>query len=161
MNNYFQGSKESPYHISIGAVLRNAEGKIATHYFEHFIHPGFGEAHDFHILMRETIEPGESLETVLSRGLMEEFGATATLHSYIGSIVSHFPKEEITIEKTTLYFLCDLISIDPSLRSTEDAENASEIQWSKPSYLIDKMKEQGSRIGREDIDESKILQALR
>jgi|GEM_PF-6554093 len=28
MDNYFQGSKENPYHISIGAVLRNEEGKL-------------------------------------------------------------------------------------------------------------------------------------
>lgn len=160
MGNYFQGSKETPYHISIGAVLRNGEGKIATHYFEYFIHPRVGEAHDFHILMRETVEPGESLEGVLARGLMEEFGATATLHSYIGSIVSHFPKGGVSIEKTTLYFLCDLVSINPALRSAEDAEDGSEIQWNEPSYLISKMKEQLVRIGREDLDESKVLEAL-
>jgi len=110
--------------------------------------------------MRETIEPGESLETVLARGLMEEFGATATLHSYLGSIVSHFPKDSVSIEKTTLYFLCDLISINPALRSTEDEEDGSEIQWNEPSYLISKMKEQRARIEREDIDESKILEVL-
>lgn len=110
--------------------------------------------------MRETIEPGESLETVLVRGLMEEFGATATLHSYIGSIVSNFSKEGVIIEKTTLYFLCDLIAINPALRSTEDEEDGSQVQWHEPHYLIDKMRQQRVRIGREDIDESKILEAL-
>jgi hypothetical protein len=108
MANYFQATKERPYHISIGAVLRNQEGKVAAHYFDNFSLPGFGDADDFYLLMRETIEPGETIEMALARGLMEEFGATARLQKYIGSIVARFPKEGVIIEKTTLYFLCEL-----------------------------------------------------
>jgi hypothetical protein len=64
------------------------------------------------------------------------------------------------MEKTTLYFLCDFVSIDPSKRSTNDPESVSEIRWMKPQDLVIKMKEQGRRSGREDIDESKVLEKL-
>ena len=89
---------------------------------------------------------------------MEEFGAVGNLKLYLGSIVSNFTHKDVIIEKTTLYFLCDLISFDPSKRSTEDAESGSEIMWLDKNELIEYMKEQGQRLGREDLDESKILE---
>lgn len=121
-----------------------------------------GTFDNFYLLMRETIEPNESIEQCLTRGIREEFGAQVNLNSFLGSIVSRFkiPKTDITMEKTTLYFLCDFISIDPSKRSTNDPESVSEIRWMKPQDLIVKMKEQGKRSGREDIDESKVLERL-
>lgn len=159
-SNYFQGTIQNPYHISIGAVVRNDRGEICCHYFEHFSHAGFGAFEHFYLLMRETIEPGETIEDCLSRGLREEFGIQAKLRSYIGSIVSHFPREHTEIEKTTLYFLCDLVSFDESQRKADDPEAGSAIVWLPLSALILKMKEQGARIGREDVDESAILERL-
>ncbi len=160
MQNYFIGTKEHPHHISIGGVLRNQKGEVAAHYFKHFSHPAFGDAENFYILMRETPELGESMEETLMRGLMEEFGATASLVSFLGTIVSHFPKRESIIEKTTLYFLCDLESIDETKRAKDDLETASEIRWIAPQELISLMEAQRARINREDLDESKVLRAL-
>ncbi len=160
MSNHFQATSENPFHVSIGGILRNEEGKIAAHYFEHFSHPAFGDIQDFYILMRETIEPGESIEEALMRGFMEEFGATADLVSYRGAIVSRFPKRDVLVEKTTLYFLCDLVDIDESRRAENDLEAASEIRWIDARELAILMKEQFKRIGREDLDESKILESL-
>lgn len=158
--NYFQGTVESPYHISIGAVARNKEGKICCHYFETFSHKEVGRGDDFYILMRETMEPNETLEQTLTRGLMEEFGVEATLYKYLGSIVSHFPKKDVTVEKTTLYFLCDVLSFDETKRRANDEESTSKIMWLPPEELIIKMKEQGQRLHREDLDESSILERL-
>lgn len=62
------------------------------------------------------------------------------------------------MEKTTLYFLCDLMHIDEQRRDPDDPEYASTIMWVPPETLMQKMKSQGVRIGREDIDESKIIQ---
>ena len=76
--NYFQSSQEFPFHISVGAVLRNKQGEIACHYFDTFSHLG-ESAEDFYILMRETIEPNETIEKALARGLKEEFGAEAQI----------------------------------------------------------------------------------
>lgn len=111
--------------------------------------------------MRETIEPHEAIEDCLSRGLMEEFGAEGGLKLYLGSIVSHFTSKDSNIEKTTLYFLCDLVSFDLAKRKKEDPEFGSEIVWLDKDELIQKMKEQGKRLNREDLDESKVLQGLK
>lgn len=159
--NYFQGTLEHPYHISIGAVVKNEEGKICCHYFDTLTIRG-SVFEDFYLLMRETIEPNESIEICLHRGLMEEFGMKANLKTYIGSIVSKFEVREtgIFIEKTTLYFLCDFVSIDQSLRKTDDVEAKSEIQWVDPEVLIVHMREQRERLGREDIDESAIIETF-
>jgi hypothetical protein len=160
MINYFQRSSENPFHISIGGVVVNDEGKICCHYFESKSHPAIGDIKNVYILMRETIEPNETIEECLTRGLQEEFGMVGTLKSYLGSIVVNFEHRGQIVEKTTLYFLCDYISIDPSNRKSEDPESDSEIVWIEPKELIEKMKEQRIRLGREDVDESKILERL-
>ena len=157
--NYFQGTKESPGHISIGGVLQNDKGEVDCHYFETF--PHFGkEANDFYLLMRETIEPNESIETCLMRGFQEEFGAEATIQKFLGSIVCQASKADFEIEKTTLYFLCDLVSIEESRRKEGDPERGSEIRWVKPEDVIPRMREQAVRLDRKDIDESSILEKL-
>jgi hypothetical protein len=157
--NYFQGTKDSPAHISIGGVLRNDKGEIACHYFERFTHFG-KEVNGIYILMRETIEPGETIEFCLMRGFQEEFGAEAKLVRFLGPIVCSAAKEDFYLEKTTLYFLCDLVSIDESKRLDGDPESESEIRWMNPEDLIPKMREQAARLGREDIDESSVLEKL-
>lgn len=160
--NYFQGTVKNPYHISIGAVVKNAEGNICCHYFDSITLPSIGTLRDFYLLMRETIEPNETIEQCLSRGLLEEFGITGTLNRYIGSIVSTFEvgNTGVYIQKTTLYFLCDFVSMDESLRKKEDIEASSEIRWVAPLELIAKMKEQGKRLGRSDVDESMIVEHI-
>lgn len=162
MKNYFKGTGESPFHISIGAVLRNKEGDICCHYFKRFSHKSIGTFDDFYLLMRETIEPNETIEVCLERGLMEEFGATGNINCFLGSIVSDIPivGSNVVIEKTTLYFLSDFVSIDEKKRKKDDPESVSEIQWLKPMVLIDKMKEQGIRFKRRDVDESVIIERL-
>jgi len=168
MNNYFQGTKNSPYHISIGAVVRNTEGKICCHYFNELTYSTIGTLSNLYLLMRETIEPNEKIEECLARGLMEEFGMKASLNSFVGSIVSHFPvmvdslDTGVVMEKNTLYFLCDFVSIDESHRNSEegDIEAKSEIKWMDPEDLIIKMKEQGKRLGREDADESSVIERV-
>ena len=159
-SNYFEGTKQDPYHISIGAVVRDSEGKICCHYFSHASHPAFGSFENLYLLMRETIEPNESIEQCLHRGLQEEFGMKAELISHLGSIVSHFPKGDVVVEKTTLYFLCEYISHDRANRKVDDPEASSVITWLTPSELILIMRDQGKRFGREDLDESIVIERL-
>lgn len=160
MNNHFQRSKEYPFHVSIGAIVINKDKNVYCHYFDKHEIPGFGIFEDFYLLMRETIEPGESIEDCLERGLSEEFGAKASIRHYIGSIVSRFnlTKEGPEVEKTTLYFLCDLISIDETLRKIGDPESGSKIVEVPINDLIIRMTDQGIRLKRQDADESSILE---
>ena len=162
-NNYFRGDKEQPYHLSVGAIVRNEKGEVACHYFKTITHSDVGTITDLYILMRETMEKNESIEECLARGLRKEFGMTATLKGFAESIVCHFSRADepqTVIEKTTLYFLCDFVALDESQREEGDIEATSEIRWVQPAELIGKMKEQGVRNKREDMDESKVLEGL-
>lgn len=160
---YFQGNSQHPQHISVGGILVNEKGEVCCHHFFTKDIKGYWTEEgldDFYTLMRETINPGESLESALHRGLMEEFGAVGEIIDYVGSIKSHFKHKDVEVEKTTLYFLCKLINQDLSKRSGEDIESKSAIEWQKPEFLIPLMKNQTLKYGRTDVDESSILEKI-
>jgi 8-oxo-dGTP pyrophosphatase MutT (NUDIX family) len=153
MSNYFQGTDLKPYHLSVGAILFNKEGKIACH---HFIdHPNLkGEVY---ILMRETIEEGETIEEALSRGLLEEFGAEGELITYVGSLLKPYKVRGVTVQKTTLYFLLSLTSIDETKRLEGDPESTSQIEWLDPEDLASRMKLNAAKLKAPDLDESEVI----
>ncbi len=156
--NYYAGTVQSPYHLSVGCVLRNKDGQIAHHYFDRF-----EQYSDLNLLMRETMEPGETIEDTLHRGLLEEFGAKGTITHFLGGIISQYPdKDGNIIHKTTLYFACDLQEIHDDWRSHEDAEGFSAIQWHDPEFLVEKMQSQYQRYERlrNDSDETEIIRRL-
>lgn len=160
MATYYQGNASHPQHLSVGAILINAADEICCHHFFAKDLRGYwtGEGlDDFYLLMRETPEPGESLEAALARGLREEFGATAELVDYAGSIQSRFESKGVEVQKTTPYFLCRLIDQDPSHREG-DIESKTSLEWQSAEFLIPKMREQAVRFGRTDVDESPILE---
>lgn len=163
-DNYFQGTKDHPYHLSVGAVVMNEKNEVCCHFFDKPAGPGFkyGTFENFYLLMRETIEPNESIEQCLERGLQEEFGMKAKMKSYIGSLDSHWMTKEgnIRINKTTLYFLCEPISFITLNRREDDPEKSSSIVWINIRELIEKMKEQGRRLGNVTLDESEILERI-
>ena len=166
MKNYFQGNVTHPQHISIGAVMRNDKGQIRTHYFSKEFASGFWKSinvSDFYILMRETLEPNESLEIALARGLREEFNATARLDDYLGSITSTAYQVDDKngkhpFQKTTLYFLCTYEGDAAAERDMSDAEGQSTLLWMDAQKLIPLMKAQKERFERDDVDESSILE---
>ncbi len=160
--NYYQGTKEHPYHVSVGAVILNEENKVCCHYFGSADdrHKKYSKYNDFYILMRETMEMGETPVDTLHRGLREEFGITADIVTYIGSIKSEYEVGGAPIEKTTLYFLVRMKSIDITLRSGEDVEAESEMQWHNADFLIEKMKEQAVRLNNSTLDESDVLMRI-
>ncbi len=161
---YFQGNSLHPQHISVGAVLVNDKGEICCHHFYtkdlkgYFTEEGLD---DFYILMRETLEPNETLEGALNRGLKEEFGAEGEFIDYVGSIESHFLNKGVDVQKTTLYFMLKLVNQDLSKRGSGDIEDKSIIEWQKPDYLIPLMKKQTERFKRTDLDESSILERIK
>lgn len=154
-DNYFRGEVGTPYHLSVGAVVVNEKNQILTHYFKRSpIH----DLDDIYILMRETIQPGETIEHALERGLKEEFGVQAPLESFIGTIVSTFPGTTQTVEKTTLYFICRYKKNLFGGRPNIDGESTSQPLWLTTDDLSKKMHEQGVRTGRTDLDESLIVE---
>jgi 8-oxo-dGTP pyrophosphatase MutT (NUDIX family) len=153
--NYYIGEDHTPYHLSVGAVLLNDKEEVACHYFT-----DFQGVKDFYVLMRETVEPNESLEHALARGLKEEFGATGKLKNYIGSRITSFKRDQVGIQKTTLYFLITLDTFDPSLRNPDDEEKDSQIQWKPIDVLMAVMREQAKRTSHPELDESEILERV-
>jgi hypothetical protein len=150
---FFQASKKQPYHLSIGVVLFDQEGRIACHHFEEI----FGHK-DIYILMRESMENGETPFMTLHRGLKEEFGATAEPVAFLGSLVGYLPDTRLPFEKTTLYVACKLIHWDVTKRDLKDPEASSIIEWLEPTLLISLMEQQGIRFNhRIDADESEMI----
>lgn len=153
---FFRASHSQPYHLSIGAVLFNEKGEIACHHFKEI----YGYK-DIYILMRESMENDETPFTTLHRGLMEEFGATATPVAFLGSLSGYLFDAHLPFEKTTLYIACRLLEWNPEKRDLNDPEASSTIEWLEPEVLIDIMKKQGNRFpGRVDADESEIVRRL-
>ena len=159
--NIFQASKEFPFHISIGVVLTNKDGLICCHFYKKSDLPIESEGKsDLYLLVRETIQPNETLENAIARGLQEEFGAKGELKAYIGSIKSTFPLRisKVLVEKTTLYFHVEMTSFNPASRDNDEVESKSTIQWIEPEVLRDLFIEQGRKYDRSDLDESKIIE---
>lgn len=152
----FSYRSTNPYHLSVGAVMLNDAGLVACHHFAEY-----EGRQDFYILMRESVEQDESLLDAVHRGLREEFGATAQIERYLGSIVSQFTIDgEPRGEKTTLYVLARQVG-DLGERQTGDSEEASIIEFMPPQELAAKMRAQAKRFtDRTDLDESAILERI-
>ena len=162
MKNFLNQSVTSPTHISVAALMRNTEGKILCHWFKKDDLPDESEGRgDLYLLMRESLHLNESLDQAVARGLMEEYGAEGEVVDFLGTIVSHFPSSEnptVTIEKTVLYFLVDLISLDETKREAGAVESRSKLLWLSLEDLLEKNLTQAARYSRTDIDDSKIIQ---
>jgi len=150
---FFQASRKHPYHLSIGAVLFDQNGRIACHHFNEIL----GHK-DIYILMRESLENDETLLAALHRGLKEEFGATAQPVAFLGSLSGYLPDPRLPFEKTTLYIACQLMQWNPENRDLTDPEAGSTIEWLEPATVISLMERQGVRFQhRADADESEMI----
>jgi len=150
--NPYKGTKEHPHHISVGVILINDKNEVACHYYAEPKIRNYPP--NFYTLLHESVEAGETLEQTVARGMKEEYSMRGTFERYVGSIVIHFHSEEVKIEKTVLYFLCKLTSID-KIRDLTCPESISEIKWLEIDKLITLMKSQGKG------DESKILEDVK
>jgi 8-oxo-dGTP pyrophosphatase MutT (NUDIX family) len=150
---FFQANREQPYHLSVGAVLFDEDGRIACHHFPEV----FGYK-DIYILMRESMEDGETPLETLHRGLKEEFGAAAEPIAFLGALTGYLPDPRLPFEKTTLYIACKVQTWNPEERALDDPEAGSQIEWLDPQELIKIMKAQGERFRRVDADESLMVE---
>ena len=149
---FFQANPAQPYHLSVGAVLFDREGRIACHHFKEIL----GQK-DIYILMRESMENDETILMTLERGLREEFGAKAVPVAFLGSLSGFLYGSPVSFDKTTLYIACQVTDWDPAARDPHDPEAMSIIEWLDPQDLISIMMRQGERYKRVDADESDTI----
>lgn len=152
----YKASPTWPAHLSVGAVLINERGEIAFH---HYPESKIGSVY---LLMRETLHDDESLEAAIARGLQEEFGASGTILTFLDSLRVEFGENLVgdgrRMHKTTLYFLVQLETFDPSKRDQDDPEKDSRIVWLAPAVAEPLLLEQGKRLHeRPDLDEASIV----
>ncbi len=165
MKDLFKHSVENPFHISVGVLLINSEGRILVHHYQRSKMPErylmwFEQLDDLYILMRESLENNESLEQAIHRGLSEEFGARGEIKRYIGSIQAIFPNaQQQPVEKTTLYFQVLLSESGSHERHLDGVESLSDLEWCEPQELLSKLKIQRDSLKRTDMDETKIVES--
>lgn len=99
---FFQASKKQPYHLSIGAVLFDQDGRIACHHFREIL----GHK-DIYILMRESMENNETPLMTLDRGLKEEFGATAQPVAFLGCLSGYLPDSHLSLKRRLFTLLAN------------------------------------------------------
>lgn len=153
--NYYRGQEGAPFHLSVGAVVLNEDREVCC---RHYRQNEQGVRGDLYLLMRETVEQGETIEEALLRGCIEELGLKVSVKDFIGSIISHFPFKGETIEKTTLYFLCD--SKEEAKENPGGWEASGKLEWHDPSFLIEQSRKQAEHFARDDYDESTVLQRV-
>jgi ADP-ribose pyrophosphatase YjhB (NUDIX family) len=163
MQKLFQHSKESPFHVSVGAVLYNEKGEILVHKFNRETVPQhlqylLGDMDEVYQFMRESIENDESLEGAIARGLQEEFGVTGSITRYLGSTCVVCPARHGEWEKTTLYCAVALETQDE--RPSDDEESFSELVWVSPEFLLEKMKIQAAPEHPAHLNDLKILETF-
>jgi hypothetical protein len=156
--NKYSATHQSPYHLSVGVILMTNDGKIVCHKVNH------GNIKDGYTIARRTIKDNETLEEAVSRGIMEEFGATGDVVGFLGSKTTtdewwHEINDPKDVEKTTLFFLVNQTSRDESLRKEEEKslEGLSEIVEVEPEFLIEQMPKQAKEVGWSDLDESEMI----
>ncbi len=122
-----RGTKENPYHLSVGAVVSH-DGKYAL----------IQKSNGLYTLPRETIYSNESIEGALVRGMSEELGVLIKVHVFLGSLQTVFNRlDGAEINKTTVYFHCT--QIGKSQRNPEDYEVDDKILWVDKDELIQRL----------------------
>lgn len=132
MNNFeIRGDLDNPYHFSVGAVIVKGSD-IAIIY----------KQHRYYTLLRETLYITESISEGLIRGAQEELGVTINTDKFLGGLVTHFDRNGTTIEKTTVYFLCQYTGDTSKKREHDELDDT--IYWVSPKKALDLLEQANS-----------------
>ena len=122
-----RGTKENPYHLSIGAIVEDSSRYALIK-----------KSDGYYTLPRETTYSNESIEDTLVRGMSEELGVIVKVRKFLGGLLIKFNHSDgKEIDKTTTYFLCS--KIGDSKRVPEDSEVNDEISWVSKDELKKKL----------------------
>lgn len=123
---WLRGDKNNPFHLSVGQVAEDSNGKIAL------IQKPDGKK----TLPRETTYLLEPYDQALTRGADEELGVKVQTVRYLGALITHFDREpKVTVEKTTLYFHTKASA--KTVRKLEEDEAEDTVLWISPKEALD------------------------
>jgi ADP-ribose pyrophosphatase YjhB (NUDIX family) len=150
-----------PFHLSVGAVLFDNDLRICVHSLDadavpdslKFLTGGLRHAY---LLMRESLEVGETIVDAVHRGLAEEFSVEGTVEKYLGAIDCMVTTPTSTFQKTTLYHAVRLEKMNK--RSvTDDPESRSTLEWYEPEKLVELLTTQEQLTNRPELHEVEIV----
>lgn len=157
MKSLYKNSTEYPYHLSVGVVLFNRKGNILCECFgKETCYKLIGKEQDMRVLIRETLEEGETLREAVARGLREEVNMSGEIICLLGSKEDLVIEKEKTFLKTTVYFLVKTNEETVSEEGSDDGVSFT-IEWHTPENLSRLMNEQSDGLERTDLNESDII----
>lgn len=133
MNQLFRFRKDWPYHVSAGAVVFDKDfNKVCV---LKRLAKNFGE--DSWHLPKGTLNNNEPLEAAAKREVLEEAGIQIKIIGYLGAMTQQWitSKENLPIDKTTHYFIAQVLSEAGSMDSEHD-----EIEWLEVKEAKQKLK---------------------
>lgn len=124
----YMATKESPYHITSGAVVYRINNKQA----EYLLLVRKEQGGDTYHLPKGTVHIGEPLEDTAKREVLEETGAVVDLQTYIGAVNNQFNYKNRYYDKTSHYFVAKFVKFV----AKHDAEH-DDIIWASANKAIE------------------------
>jgi hypothetical protein len=147
-DNYFLWREDHLVHLSVGAVIINAEGLILTVFL--------GRVDGKFFLPTRSHAPRNSLEEALQK-ISQKVGWHLEIEDFLCTTISQFPvPEDQSVTKSVIWFRCKPVSELP--RDPEDRDADSEIRWKTKVELMQIFAEQAHISS--DVDQRKVLELL-
>ncbi len=126
------GTKENPYHLSVGIVVKDDSKVILIH-----------KKQKKYTVPSETISLNETLEEAVKRGAREELGLLVEIEKYLGGMIFTFKRaDETEINKTTCYFL--VRKVGECEKTPMDDELLDEVHWFEIAEAISVLEKEGN-----------------
>lgn len=137
----FRSTASRPYHLSCGAVIFDNKGRILAEHYRQLSYDRSSRIFaNVYRLLTETMEPGESPEACVARGAREELGVTINVLGFLGSQSNLITIAGEKVEKTTIYFCCQLAGLESETNKLfRSSAGSYRGVWIEPDLLISEM----------------------
>lgn len=156
--NYYQAKPNKPFHLSVAAIIIDDNNEVLCQHYNQL-----NSWNNIYWLMHSTVNPYETLEQALSRGLAEENGISAKVITFIG--VKDYKSnwfgeinQETEVTKSIAYFIVKYLGEDKSLINIENPGSKSNLEKLSISEAKQKMKSQALKYNNLELDESGMLE---
>lgn len=152
--NYYGATPDRPYHLSVGAVVLNADNDvICLHY------PSIDGIKDIYKLPTGTVHKGETLEDTLHRRCREELGCSVKIITFLGTQITRDVwwgelGTPTPMEKSVMFFLAKAVTEDSKLTT---ADENYEVKTKGFSFLIESLQTLKVKDGMRDFNQAEMI----